>query len=67
MFPPGLPIVLTFKLFSIFAFNEVEPNVEESDLEVGDSVWIGFQSYDYAAGNGMYNLVFAYHVSRTID
>lgn len=49
---------------SIFAFNEVDPNVDESDLEVGEYVWIGFQSYDYAEGNGMYNQVFVNHVSR---
>ena len=28
--------------------------------------WIGFQIYDYAEGNGMYNQVLAYHVSRTL-
>ena len=52
---------------SIFDFDEVEPNVDKSDLEVGASVWVGFQTYDYAEGNGMYNQVLAYHVSRTID
>ena len=51
---------------SIFDFDELEPNVDESDLEIGDSVWIGFQIYDYAEGNGMYNQVLAYHVSRTL-
>lgn len=52
---------------SIFDFDEVEPNVDKSDLEVGASVWIGFQSYDYAEGYGMYNQIFAYHVSTNID
>ena len=51
---------------SIFDFDELEPNVDESDLEIGDSVWIGFQIYDYAEGNGMYNQVLAYHVNRTL-
>ena len=48
---------------SIFAFNEMDPNVDESDLEVGDFVWVGFRTYDYLEGNGMYNQVFPYHVS----
>jgi len=47
---------------SIFAYNEFEPNMPESDLAIGSSVWIGYQSYDYVVGNGKYNQIFAYHV-----
>ena len=47
---------------TIFAYDEMEPNIPESDLTIGSSVWVGFQSYDYVAGNGKYNQIFAYHV-----
>ncbi len=47
---------------SIFAYDEVEPNIPESDLTIGNSVWVGFQKYDYIDGNGKYNQIFAYHV-----
>lgn len=47
---------------SIFAYDELEPNIPESDLEVGNLVWVGYQSYDYVVGNGKYNQIFAYHV-----
>lgn len=47
---------------SIFDYDELEPNIKDSDLAVGNSVWVGFQKYDYAEGNGKYNQIFAYHV-----
>lgn len=47
---------------SIFDYDELEPNIKESDLAVGNSVWVGFQTFDYAVGNGKYNQIFAYHV-----
>lgn len=47
---------------SIFDYDELEPNIKDSDLEVGSSVWVGFQKYDYTEGNGKYNQIFAYHV-----
>ena len=47
---------------SIFAYDELEPNIPESDLSIGNSVWVGFQKYDYVEGNGKYNQIFAYHV-----
>ena len=47
---------------SIFAYDELEPNIPESDLSIGNSVWVGFQKYDYVDGNGKYNQIFAYHV-----
>lgn len=50
---------------SIFDYNELEPNIKESDLAVGSSVWVGFQSYDYVDGNGKYNQIFAYHVEAS--
>ena len=52
---------------SIFAYDEMEPNIPESDLAVGSSVWVGFQKYDYAEGNGKYNQIFAYHVVERDD
>lgn len=47
---------------SIFAYDEMEPNIPESNLAIGNSVWVGFQKYDYVEGNGKYNQIFAYHV-----
>ena len=47
---------------SIFSYDELEPNIPESDLDIGNSVWVGFQKYDYVEGNGKYNQIFAYHV-----
>lgn len=47
---------------SIFDYNELEPNIKDSALKVGSSVWVGFQSYDYLEGNGKYNQIYAYHV-----
>lgn len=47
---------------SIFAYDELEPNIPDSDLAIGSSVWVGFQKYDYVEGNGKYNQIFAYHV-----
>lgn len=47
---------------STFAYDELEPNIPESDLDIGSSVWVGYQSYDYVVGNGKYNQIFAYHV-----
>ena len=47
---------------SIFDYDELEPNIKESDLTVGNSVWVGFQKYDYTEGNGKYNQIFAYHI-----
>lgn len=52
---------------SIFDYDELEPNIPDSDLEVGNSVWVGFQKFDYVAGNGKYNQVFAYHVGGNRD
>ena len=52
---------------SIFDYDELEPNIPDSDLEVGNSVWIGFQKFDYVAGNGKYNQIFAYHVVERDD
>lgn len=52
---------------SIFAYDELEPNIPESDLNIGDSVWVGFQKYDYVEGNGKYNQIFAYHVADKSD
>ena len=52
---------------NIFDYDELEPNVPESDLAVGSSVWVGFQKYDYAEGNGKYNQIFAYHVVERDD
>ena len=52
---------------SIFDYDELEPNIKESDLEVGNSVWVGFQKYDYTEGNGKYNQIFAYHVVQRDD
>lgn len=48
---------------SIFDYDEIEPNIKDSDLTIGSSVWVGFQKYDYVVGNGQYNQIFAYHVS----
>ena len=45
-----------------FDYDELEPNIKESDLAVGSSVWVGFQKYDYVEGNGKYNQIFAYHI-----
>ena len=47
---------------SIFVYDEMEPNIPESDLAIGNLVWVGFQKYDYIDGNGKYNQIFAYHV-----
>ena len=47
---------------SIFDYNELEPNIKDSDLAVGNFVWVGFQKYDYVEGNGKYNQIFAYHI-----
>ncbi len=47
---------------SIFDYDELEPNIKESDLAVGNSVWVGFQTFDYVVGNGKYNQIFAYHM-----
>jgi len=47
---------------SIFDYDELEPNIPDSDLAIGSSVWVGFQKYDYVIGNGKYNQIFAYHV-----
>ena len=47
---------------SIFDYDDLEPNIPESDLTIGSSVWVGYQSYDYVVGNGKYNQIFAYHV-----
>ena len=52
---------------SIFAYDELEPNIPDSDLAIGSSVWVGFQKYDYAEGNGKYNQIFAYHVVERDD
>lgn len=52
---------------SIFDYDELEPNIKESDLAVGNSVWVGFQKYDYVEGNGKYNQIFAYHVDERDD
>ena len=52
---------------SIFDYDELEPNIKESDLAVGNSVWVGFQKYDYTEGNGKYNQIFAYHVVERDD
>ena len=52
---------------SIFDYDELEPNIKESDLAVGNSVWVGFQKYDYTEGNGKYNQIFAYHVAWSDD
>ena len=38
-----------------------EPNADSSGYEVGASVWIGFQAYEYQTGSE-YNRVYAYHV-----
>lgn len=53
---------------SIFDYDELEPNIKESDLAIGKSVWVGFQKYDYTEGNnGKYNQIFAYHVVEKDD
>ena len=52
---------------SIFAYDELEPNIPDSDLTIGSSVWVGFQKYDYTEGNGKYNQIFAYHVVERED
>ena len=52
---------------SIFDYDELEPNIKESDLAVGNSVWVGFQKYEYTEGNGKYNQIFAYHVVERDD
>ena len=49
---------------SIFDYDELEPNIPDSDLEIGSSVWVGFQKYDYVEGNGKYNQIFAYHIEE---
>ena len=52
---------------SIFAYDELEPNIPDSDLAIGSSVWVGFQKYDYVEGNGKYNQIFAYHIAQSVD
>ena len=52
---------------SIFDYDELEPNIPESDLKIGSSVWVGFQKYDYIEGNGKYNQIFAYHIAERND
>ena len=52
---------------SIFDYDEFEPNMKESDLAIGNSVWVGFQKYDYTEGNGKYNQIFAYHIDERVD
>ena len=52
---------------SIFAYDEMEPNIPESDLDIGNSVWVGFQKYDYVEENGKYNQIYAYHVTSRND
>ncbi len=52
---------------SIFAYDELEPNIPDSDLAIGSSVWVGFQQYDYIEGNGKYNQIFAYHIEERVD
>lgn len=47
---------------SIFDYDELEPNIPDSNLAIGSSVWVGFQKFDYVVGNGKYNQIFAYHV-----
>ena len=49
---------------SIFDYDELEPNIPDSDLTIGSTVWVGFQSYDYVEGNGKYNQIFAYHIAE---
>jgi len=60
-------VTLVQKDGSIFAYDEMEPNIPESDLDIGNSVWVGFQKYDYVEGNGKYNQIFAYHVTSRND
>lgn len=52
---------------SIFDYDELEPNIPDSDLAIGSSVWVGFQKYDYTEGNGKYNQIFAYHIDERVD
>ena len=52
---------------SIFDYDELEPNIPDSNLAIGSSVWVGFQKYDYVEGNGKYNQIFAYHVVERDD
>lgn len=52
---------------SIFDYDELEPNIPDSDLAIGSSVWVGFQKYDYTEGNGKYNQIYAYHIAEKID
>ncbi len=52
---------------STFSYNEFEPNIPDSDLEIGSCVWVGFQKYNYVEGNGKYNQIFAYHVVERDD
>ena len=52
---------------SIFAYDELEPNIPDSDLAIGSSVWVGFQKYDYVEGNGKYNQIFACHIDERVD
>lgn len=47
---------------SIFDYDEISPNMPDSQFVVGSSVWVGFQTFDYVVGNGKYNQIFAYHV-----
>ena len=52
---------------SIFDYDEIEPNIPDSDLAIGSSVWVGFQKYDYTEGNRKYNQIFAYHMVERDD
>ena len=52
---------------SIFAYDELEPNIPDSDLAIGSSVWVGFRKYDYVEGNGKYNQIFACHIDERVD
>ena len=44
-----------------FEYMAEEPNADSSGYEVGTSVWISFQAYEYQIGSE-YNRVYAYHV-----
>ncbi len=51
---------------SIFDYNDLVPNIKDSDLTVGSKVWVGFQSYDYLQDSA-YSQIFAYHISYALD
>lgn len=44
-----------------FEYMAEEPNADSSGYKAGNSVWIGFQAYEYQAGSED-NKVFAYHI-----